>query len=154
MSRGRKSRQQQQRTKSDNPASKPEGTLPTAEPDSPPVKSETVKTTITADEYAKIVQNRIKIRFWQTLDVLTNYAKFVVTYLGAVLSDVIIFAVVWHFLNADVNKYLVLSKGVGFAKVGIGLIAAAGALIHGGFSAYQQFLLDKEAMKEGSNEGH
>lgn len=88
-------------------------------------------------------------RFYRALDYLSIYAFILVVYGGALITDYLLFLLIWTLLKEDVEKYPIVAQGFDYARIGLALLFIAGAVIHGIISTISQIRLDYTLSQEG-----
>lgn len=99
----------------------------------------------------KRIKQRLLDRFYRAVDYLSIYAFILVVYGGAVITDYLLFLLLWSLLNNDVNKYPMVASGLDYARIGLALLFIAGAVSHGVISTYSQIKTDITLAKESEN---
>lgn len=94
------------------------------------------------------VQKRIADRYYRALDYLSIYVFILIVYGAALVTDYLLFALMWALLSDDVKKYRVVAMGFDYARIGLALLFILGALVHGVISTYSQVQLDLKLAKE------
>ncbi len=106
--------------------------------------------TVSAKFFDKeIVRLRLISRLYRAFDYLTIYLFILVVYGGAVISDYLLFLLLWSLLGADIKQYSLVSIGFDYARIGLALLFITSAVIHGIISTYSQVMLDIKLSKEG-----
>ncbi len=98
------------------------------------------------------IKQRLKDRFYRAIDYLSIYTFILVVYGGAVVTDYLLFLLLWSLLQDEVNKYPLVALGLDYARIGLALLFIASAVIHGAISTYSQIKLDIALAKEGENQ--
>lgn len=93
---------------------------------------------------------RLISRLYRAFDYLSIYVFILVVYGGAVISDYLLFLLLWSLLGADIQKYPLVATGFNYARIGLALLFITSAVIHGMISTYSQVKLDIKLSKEGA----
>ena len=108
-----------------------------------------LKTTQTQPSEGEIIKSRLRSRLYRALDYLTIYLFILVVYGGAVITDYLLFLLLWALLGADVREYPLVAMGFQYARIGLALLCIVSAVIHGIISTYSQVKLDIKLSQEG-----
>jgi hypothetical protein len=71
---------------------------------------------------------------------------------GGVVTDYILFSLLWRLLSEEVQKYPIISLAFDYARIGVALFFLFAALVHGLISTYNQIKLDMTLSREGQEE--
>jgi hypothetical protein len=80
-------------------------------------------------------------RLYPALNYVALYMFILIVYGGALLTDSLLFGLMWWLLGDDARDPLV-SQTFTYAKAGLSLLFIASAIIHGVLSTYSQIKLD------------
>lgn len=97
----------------------------------------------------EVTGRNVAYRFYRALDYLSIYAFVLVVYGGALITDYLLFFLMWALLKEEVEKYPIVAQGFDYARIGLALLFIAGALIHGIISTISQIKLDYALSQEG-----
>ena len=97
----------------------------------------------------KRLKRRLLDRLYRAVDYLSISAFILVVYGSAVITDYLLFLLLWFLLSDDVKNYPLVAVGFDYARIGLALLFITGAVIHGGISTYSQVKLDIRLAKEG-----
>ena len=92
---------------------------------------QTTKTTSVNFFDKEIVRLRLLGRLYRAFDYLTIYIFILVVYGGAVISDYLLFLLLWSLLGADIKQYSIVAIGFDYARIGLALLFISSAVIHG-----------------------
>lgn len=98
---------------------------------------------------SEAVQRRITERYYRALDYLSIYGFILIVYGAALITDYLLFVLMWALLSDDIKKYSIVAAGFDYARIGLALLFILGALVHGIISTYSQVQLDLRLSKEG-----
>lgn len=77
------------------------------------------------------------------------YVFILFVYGGAVVTDYLLFKLMWWVLRDDVEKYPLVALGLDYARVGLALLFIVAAVVHGMISTYSQIQLDFRLSQDG-----
>lgn len=98
------------------------------------------------------LSRRVVSRYYRALDYLSIYAFILVVYGGAVVTDYLLFLLLWALLGEEVKLYPIVTAAFHYARIGLALLFIATAIIHGFISTTSQIKLDLKLAKEGEVE--
>lgn len=94
-------------------------------------------------------RQRLSARFYRAVDYVSIYIFVLVVYGGAVVTDYLLFALLWLLLRDEVTKYPLVALGLDYARIGLALLFILSAVVHGTISAYSQIKLDIKLSRQG-----
>ena len=94
------------------------------------------------------VRNKLRGRFYRSLDYLSSYAFLLIIYGGFLFAEhSLLYLVVW-LLRDTVAKFHVVAQFFEFAQIGLALLVVINALAHGIFSTISLIKIDFATSKE------
>lgn len=95
------------------------------------------------------VRNKLRRRFYRSLDYLSSYAFLLIIYGGFLFTEhSLLSLVVWLLRNTTVAKCHIVAQFFEFAQIGLALLVVINALVHGIFSTISLIKIDLATSKE------
>lgn len=95
------------------------------------------------------VRAKVEDRLYRALNYVSIFVFILIVYGGALITDYLLFQLMWALLSEEIQQYPVVEQAFSFARIGLALMFIAGAVIHGMLSTYSQVRLDISLMNEG-----
>ena len=99
-------------------------------------------------DYVGEVRNRMKRRFWRCLDMATHYATFLVFYSLAIVSDFLVFALIFWSIGG-LSSYPKIELCLNAVRILIAGLTAVGGIVHALVSTFSLMKQDVNMSKEG-----
>ena len=97
----------------------------------------------------EVVKEHIKQElFFPVLRYLIINLRIMFIYGVGLITDYLLFTLIWWLIKDDSHNYPIIAVAVDNAKIGLGILFAVSALIHGFTSTLSQIKFDYELWKE------
>ena len=95
------------------------------------------------------IRYKVEQRLYRALNYISVFLFILLVYGGALITDYLLFKLIWVLLSDDIQKYSVVSQVFDFARIGLAFLFILSAIIHGIVSTYSQVRLDIALLSEG-----